>query len=60
MGASSEMTSLADFMAPKDTDVNDYIGAFAVTTGIGVEELASEYEAQGDDYNSIMVKALGR
>ncbi len=58
MGASSTMTSLADFVAPKDTGVYDYIGAFAVTTGIGVEELASEYEAQGDDYNSIMVKAL--
>ncbi len=58
MGASSEMTSLADFVAPKETGVNDYIGAFAVTTGIGVEELASKYEAQGDDYNSIMVKAL--
>ena len=58
MGASSEMTSLADFVAPKDTGINDYIGAFAVTTGIGVEELASEYEAKGDDYNSIMVKAL--
>ena len=57
-GASSEMISLADFIAPKETDINDYIGAFAVTTGIGVEQLASEYEAQGDDYNSIMVKAL--
>lgn len=57
-GASSEMMSLADFIAPKETDINDYIGAFAVTTGIGVEQLASEYEAQGDDYNSIMVKAL--
>ena len=58
MGASSEMTSLADFVAPKDTRINDYIGAFAVTAGIGVEQLASEYEAKGDDYNSIMVKAL--
>jgi len=58
MGASSEMMSLADFVAPKETNVNDYIGAFAVTTGIGVEQLAREYEAKGDDYNSIMVKAL--
>lgn len=57
-GASREMMSLADFIAPKKTGINDYIGAFAVTTGIGVERLASEYEAQGDDYNSIMVKAL--
>ncbi|MCL4139306.1 UNVERIFIED_CONTAM: hypothetical protein GTU68_038168 [Idotea baltica] len=57
-GASSEMMSLADFIAPKDTNICDYIGAFAVTTGLGVEQIASEYEAQGDDYNSIMVKAL--
>ena len=57
-GASSEMMSLADFVAPKETDISDYIGAFAVTTGIGVEQLASEYESRGDDYNSIMVKAL--
>jgi len=55
---SKEMLSLADFIAPNDTDTNDYIGGFAVTTGIGVEELAAEYEAKGDDYNSIMVKAL--
>ena len=57
-GASSEMMSLADFIAPKETNICDYIGAFAVTTGLGVEQIASEYEAQGDDYNSIMVKAL--
>ena len=58
MGASSEMKSLADFIAPKDTKISDYIGAFAVTTGLGVEQLAREYQAKGDDYNSIMVKAL--
>ena len=57
-GASEQLTSLADFVAPKETDLNDYIGAFAVTTGIGADELAAEYEAQHDDYNSIMVKAL--
>ncbi|HEB28728.1 MAG TPA: methionine synthase [Porticoccus sp.] len=57
-GASSEMVSLADFIAPKDSNIGDYIGGFAVTTGIGVEKLAKEYEDQGDDYNSIMVKAL--
>jgi 5-methyltetrahydrofolate--homocysteine methyltransferase len=50
--------SLADFVAPKETGKQDYIGGFAVTTGIGAEELAKEYQNAGDDYNSIMVKAL--
>ncbi len=50
--------SLADFIAPADSGVQDYIGAFAVTAGIGADELAREYEARGDDYNAIMVKAL--
>jgi 5-methyltetrahydrofolate--homocysteine methyltransferase len=50
--------SLADFIAPKGSGKTDYIGGFAVTTGIGVDELAKEYEAAGDDYNSIMIKAL--
>lgn len=50
--------SLADFIAPKNSGKTDYIGGFAVTTGIGVDELAKEYEAAGDDYNSIMIKAL--
>ena len=50
--------SLADFIAPESTGVADYIGGFAVTTGINADEIAKEYEAQGDDYNSIMVKAL--
>ena len=50
--------SLADFIAPKETGVDDYIGAFAVTTGIGVAELCAEFESQHDDYNSIMAKAL--
>ncbi len=49
---------LSDYIAPKETGMTDYIGAFAVTTGIGVEELAKHYEADYDDYNSIMVKAL--
>jgi 5-methyltetrahydrofolate--homocysteine methyltransferase len=57
-GASEELASLADFVAPKETEVADYIGAFAVTTGIGADELAEQYEAKHDDYNSIMVKAL--
>ena len=50
--------SLADFVAPKETGKQDYIGGFAVTAGIGAEELAKEYQNNGDDYNSIMVKAL--
>ena len=50
--------SLADFIAPKDSGKQDYIGGFAVTAGIGAEELAQQYKDAGDDYNSIMVKAL--
>jgi 5-methyltetrahydrofolate--homocysteine methyltransferase len=57
-GASEELASLADFIAPKETELTDYIGAFAVTTGIGADELAAEYETAHDDYNAIMVKAL--
>jgi 5-methyltetrahydrofolate--homocysteine methyltransferase len=57
-GASEELASLADFVAPKKSEIKDHIGAFAVTTGIGADELAAEYEAQHDDYNAIMVKAL--
>jgi 5-methyltetrahydrofolate--homocysteine methyltransferase len=49
---------LADFIAPKDSGIIDYIGAFAVTAGIGVEDLVKKFEADLDDYNSIMVKAL--
>jgi len=50
--------SLADYVAPADSGRDDYIGAFAVTTGFGCAELAAEFDAQSDDYNSIMVKAL--
>ena len=50
--------SLADFVAPESSGVNDYIGGFCVTTGHGVDELVAEFMAQHDDYNSIMVKAL--
>src|SRR5690606_30502094 len=50
--------SLADFVAPKETGKSDYVGGFAVTAGIGAEELAKQYQNAGDDYNSIMVKAL--
>ena len=50
--------ALADFIAPKDYGVTDYMGAFCVTTGFGVDEWAAEFEKDLDDYNSIMVKAL--
>ena len=50
--------SLADFIAPKESGKQDYVGGFAVTAGIGAEELARQYQNAGDDYNSIMVKAL--
>ena len=50
--------ALADFIAPKDTGIQDYIGCFCVTTGFGTEQLAKEFEANHDDYNSIMIKAL--
>ncbi|MCO5785982.1 methionine synthase [Pseudomonas sp. G11-1] len=49
---------LADFVAPKDSGVTDYVGGFITTAGIGAEEVAKAYQEAGDDYNSIMVKAL--
>jgi 5-methyltetrahydrofolate--homocysteine methyltransferase len=49
---------LADFVAPRDSGVKDYIGAFAVTAGIGIEKKLAEFEKQHDDYSSIMLKAL--
>ena len=50
--------SLADFVAPKGSGVTDYVGGFITTAGIGAEEVARAYQDAGDDYNSIMVKAL--
>ncbi len=49
---------LSDFVAPVGSGIDDHIGAFAVTTGIGVEELAGSFQREHDDYNAIMVKAL--
>ncbi|MFK5986406.1 MAG: methionine synthase [Pseudomonadota bacterium] len=49
---------LADLIAPKETNKSDYIGAFALTTGIGIEKKIEEFEQQHDDYSSIMLKAL--
>ena len=49
---------LADFIAPKTSGKIDYLGAFAVTTGIGIDKKVAEFEADHDDYNAIMIKAL--
>ncbi|MDQ1344867.1 MAG: 5-methyltetrahydrofolate--homocysteine methyltransferase, partial [Pseudomonadota bacterium] len=50
--------ALSDFVAPRDSGVKDWIGAFAVTTGIGLDDKVREFEARHDDYSSIMLKAL--
>jgi 5-methyltetrahydrofolate--homocysteine methyltransferase len=50
--------SLADFVAPRESFVPDYIGAFAVTAGIGADDLARAYEREHDDYSAIIAKAL--
>jgi 5-methyltetrahydrofolate--homocysteine methyltransferase len=50
--------SLADFVAPKETGLADHIGAFAVTSGIGLKELCDTYRADNDDYNAIMAEAI--
>ncbi len=50
--------SLVDFIAPKETGLHDYIGAFAVTSGIGVKEICDKYRAENDDYNAIMTEAI--
>ncbi len=50
--------SLADFIAPRETELPDHVGAFAVTAGIGAKELCERFRAQNDDYNAIMTEAL--
>ncbi|MGB5849910.1 MAG: methionine synthase, partial [Ignavibacteriaceae bacterium] len=50
--------SLADFIAPEEVSINDYIGMFAVTAGIGIEDLIAKFKKEHDDYNSILVKAI--
>jgi 5-methyltetrahydrofolate--homocysteine methyltransferase len=50
--------ALADFIAPKETGVKDYIGAFAIATGFGIEKRIQQFEKDHDDYNAIMLKAL--
>ncbi len=51
--------ALSDFVAPKDSGLADYLGGFALTTGVEVEELAGNFEKELDDYNAILVKAVG-
>lgn len=53
-----EYLALSDFIAPKTSGKEDYIGTFCVTAGFGTDELAKKYEAEHDDYSAIMVKAL--
>ena len=50
--------ALADFVAPRDTGIADYVGGFAVTTGIGEEDVARRFERANDDYSKILVKSL--
>ncbi|MCB0165721.1 MAG: methionine synthase, partial [Anaerolineae bacterium] len=57
-GANRPCYALADFIAPLEAGICDYLGCFAVTAGIGVDALVAGYEAEHDDYSAIMVKAL--
>lgn len=57
-GAGKFNKALADYVAPKGTGVDDYIGMFVVTAGLGIEDYVSQFEAAHDDYNVIMIKAL--
>jgi 5-methyltetrahydrofolate--homocysteine methyltransferase len=50
---------LADYVAPKDTGIADYVGAFAVTAGLGMEKIVGRYKADDNDYHAIMAQALG-
>ncbi|MCA9855814.1 MAG: methionine synthase, partial [Dehalococcoidia bacterium] len=54
----AENYALADFVAPKDSGIPDYLGGFVVTAGIGEAERVAAYEAEHDDYRAIMLKAL--
>jgi 5-methyltetrahydrofolate--homocysteine methyltransferase len=57
-GGEPPFRCLADFVAPRESGLADHVGAFAVTAGLGAEELATKYQRAGDDYNAIIVKAL--
>ena len=54
----NDNVALADFIAPKDSGIEDYIGLFAVTSGLGIEKIVKKFEKEHDDYNAILVKAL--
>ncbi|MBI2808515.1 MAG: methionine synthase [Planctomycetes bacterium] len=54
----SSFRSLADYIAPVESGIHDYLGSFALSTGFGAKELADQYKNAGDDYNAIMVEAL--
>jgi len=56
--SSEPCRSLSDFIAPKETNLPDHIGAFAVTSGIGLKELCDRFKAEHDDYNAIMAEAI--
>ncbi len=56
--ASAPNIALSDFIAPKDSGLKDYIGGFVVTTGLGIDAHVAKFEADHDDYNSILLKAL--
>ena len=55
---SNEFTCISDFVAPESSGIQDYIGAFAVSTGFGCDEVCKKFEEEFDDYNSILFKAL--
>jgi 5-methyltetrahydrofolate--homocysteine methyltransferase len=57
-GSPGVFMSLADFIAPKESGIIDYIGGFAVTAGLGIDEIIKKFEAENDDYNAIMIKGL--
>ena len=57
-GKGNPNLSLSDFIAPEEKKIKDYIGAFAVTSGLGVEEACTNFEKNNDDYSSIMLKAI--
>jgi len=54
----ADNTALSDFIAPKESGISDYIGGFVVTAGLNIDEHVARFEADHDDYNSIMIKAL--
>lgn len=56
--ANADNTALSDFIAPKESGIADYIGGFVVTAGLNIDEHVARFEADHDDYNSIMIKAL--